>query len=331
MAGVSISTVSKALNNSAEIGRETKSRIIKIAQDLQYDMSPARPAEEKKAGSLISVICPEISSNYYAQLVNSVGANITGRGYQYMVAVSDFNTEKEEAYLEMAAGQGIAGIVLITESEKADIEPVIRNAKYLWNIPLVLIANQADTNEFDCIKIDDALGVATGVEHLARLGHTGVAYIGDRLTEGRLLAYREAMEKNGLSVDETLVRVSDLRFEECGYRSMKDMLSSGRAPTALFAAYDDIAIGAMRAMLEQGLGIPEDISVVGMDNVAACPYLMKGLTTVSNPIREMAEISISILNKKIRDKEYTVVQHVVLKPELIMRETTAAPAQGPLQ
>lgn len=326
VAGVSISTVSKALNNSAEIGRETKSRIIQIAQDLQYDMSPAKQSVEKKSGCLISVICPEINSNYYAQLVNSVGANITSRGFQYMVAVSDFSTEKEEAYLEMAAGQGIDGVVLISESENRDIEPIIRNARYRWSKPLVLIANQADTNEFDCIKIDDPLGVITGVEHLIRLGHTRIGYLGDRLTEGRLFAYRKALEQNKITPEDDLVRVSDLRFEECGYLGMKELLASRHLPTAVFAAYDDIAIGAMRAVQEHGLSVPGDISVVGMDNVSACPYLSKGLTTVSNPIREMAAISVSILTKKIRDSEYTVVQHVVLKPELIIRETTSAPA-----
>ena len=101
---------------------------------------------------------------------------------------------------------------------------------------------------------------------------------------------------------------------------MNDILDSGEMPTAVFAAYDDVAIGAIRAITEHGLTIPGDISIIGVDNITVSPYLAKGLTTASGPVKEMADVSVSILNKKIKDDEYTVVQHVLFKPELIIRE-----------
>ncbi|MEA4889641.1 MAG: LacI family DNA-binding transcriptional regulator [Clostridiaceae bacterium] len=320
IAGVSISTVSKALNNSSEIKKETKANIIRIARDLNYDLGVTQTEFSTKKSCSIGVICPEVNSNYYTQLISSIGDRIAKRSYSYTVAVTDFKPEKEEHYLEFFGNQGVDGIVLITENK--DIQNIVGGIKDIWNIPLVLITTENETNDYDCIRIDDYHGAITGIEYLMRLGHKKIGYIGDNLTEERLKAYREVLIKNDIPIIDEYISISTLRFEECGYQGMKTILQGSSRPTAVFAAYDDIAIGAMRAITEQGLSIPEDISVIGMDNVTVCPYLYKGLTTVSNPIKEMAAVSISILSRKIEDKEFTVIQNVVLKPSLIIRETT---------
>ncbi|MDW7658323.1 MAG: LacI family DNA-binding transcriptional regulator [Bacillota bacterium] len=321
IAGVSISTVSKALNNSTEIKKTTKSKIIRIARELNYDQGSRQIDMPVQKNHKIGVICPEINSNYYTQLISSIGSQITKKGYSYTIAVSDFDRDKEEQFLEIFGSQEVDGIVLITENN--DIQSVINGIKDIWNTPLVLIASEDDVNNYDCIHIDDYYGVATGVEYLIRLGHRKIAYIGDSLTEGRLKAYHEVMEKNEIPVIDALSRTSDLRFEACGYQGMKSILEGGDLPTAVFAAYDDIAIGAMRAIFEYGLSVPDDISIIGMDDVFVSPFLYKALTTVSNPIKEMAMVSISILSRKIEDQNFTVVQNVILKPNLVIRETTS--------
>ncbi|MDW7658962.1 MAG: LacI family DNA-binding transcriptional regulator [Bacillota bacterium] len=320
-AGVSISTVSKALNNSREINKETKTRIIRVARELNYNMSALHGETSVNKSQTIGVICPEINSNYYTQLISSIGRQITKKGYSYTIAVSDFDRKKEEELLEVFGGQNVGGIILITES--TDIHSVVSGVKDIWHTPLLLIASEDDVNDYDCIQIDDYYGVVTGVSYLIRLGHKRIAYIGDSLTEGRLRAYRDTLEKHNLTVDESLIRTAEQRFEKGGYQSMLSLLKGNLHPTAVFAAYDDMAIGAMRAITEMGHGVPEDISVIGMDDVFVSPYLSRALTTVSNPIKEMAMVSISILTRKIEDSKFTVVQNVVLKPSLIIRETTA--------
>lgn len=321
IAGVSISTVSKALNNSSEIRKETKANIVRIARDLNYDLGITQVDGSSKDGHSIGVICPEVDSNYYTQLISTIGIRISRLGYCYTVAVSDFQPEKEERYLEFFNDQGVDGIVLITENP--NIQDIINPIKDVWRIPLVLITTGNDMDSFDCIRIDDYFGVMTGVEHLIKLGHKKIGYIGDNLTQGRLKALYDTLEKHGLSATKDHISISNLRFEECGYQGMKAIFDCGSYPTAIFSAYDDIAIGAMRAIREHGLSIPDDISIIGMDNVAVCPYLYKGLTTVSNSIKEMAVITISILSRKMKDKEFSAVQNVVLKPSLVIRETVA--------
>jgi len=320
IAGVSISTVSKALNDSSEIKKETKANIIRIARELNYDLDSAQAEKSTKTNRFIGVICPEIDSNYYTQLISSLGARIAGHGYSYAVSVTDFEPDREERYLQIFGGQQVSGIVLITENDH--IQTVIDSIKSIWHIPLLLITTGVETNNYDCIHIDDRHGVITGVEYLIRLGHKKIAYLGDNLTEGRLKAYRDAMARNNITVSNPHISISNLRYEECGYQGMKAVLSCSDRPTAVFAAYDDIAIGAMRAISEQGLSIPDDISIIGMDNVTVCPYLYKSLTTVSNPIKEMADVAVGILARKIEDPGFTVIQNVALKPTLVIRETT---------
>ena len=322
-AGVSISTVSKALNNSNEIKKDTKARIVRIARELNYNLSSQQAGLPLRSDHTIGVICPEIDSNYYTQLISSIGSQITRKGFNYTIAVSDFKQEKEEQALELFGHQAVDGIVFITEN--SGVQSAVSSIQAIWHTPIVLIASEDDVNSYDCIHIDDNLGVATGVEHLVRLGHRSIAYIGDNLTENRLNAFRTAMTEQQAPVNEALIHTSATRFEACGYQGMRAILAGNNVPTAVFAAYDDIAIGAMRAIYESGLSIPNDISVIGIDDVAVCPYLHKALTTITNPIKEMAMVSISILSRKIQDKDFTVVQNVVLKPMLVMRETTAKP------
>ncbi|MDD3931067.1 MAG: LacI family DNA-binding transcriptional regulator [Eubacteriales bacterium] len=321
VAGVSISTVSKALNNSHEIKDETRMKIVRIARELNYHLPPPQKDGPGKNKQSIGVICPEVYSNYYTQLISSIGAQITKRGYSYTFAVSDFKTEKEMDYLRIFGGQQIDGIILI--SENSQIQDTLEGIQEIWNIPLVLITIENQINHFDCIWIDDYYGASTGVEYLVKLGHRQIGYIGDHLTENRFRAFRDVMQKNQLPLIDSIIKISDYRFEDCGYRSMKTILDAPVRPTAIFAAYDDIAIGALRAVTERNLSVPDDISIMGMDNVAVCPYLSKALTTVSNPIKEMAVVTVSILFRKIKDKHFTVIQNVALKPSLIKRETTA--------
>lgn len=321
VAGVSISTVSKALNNSREINKDTKANIIRIARELNYNMTSVHKESQEDNSLTIGVICPEINSNYYAQLISTIGKRLSRKNYRSFIAISDFDRKKEAEYLRYFGSQNFAGIIFITESR--DIQGLIDNARELWHKPLVLIASEDEVNDFDCIHIDDQYGVITGVEYLLSLNHKKIAYIGDRLTSGRLAAYRQTLAKHSLPVNEALIRIADKRFEIGGYQSMLSLLENKERPSAVFAAYDDMAIGAMRAITEAGLNIPKDISIVGMDDIFVSLYLCRSLTCISNPIREMAMVSISILLHKIEDPEFTVVQNVVLKPTLAIRETTA--------
>lgn len=324
-ANVHITTVSKALNDSTDISDETKKRIKSIADRLNYSYKSKHAAGSKaiSKANTIGVICPEIKSNYYAQILSTIESKSRDKGYGLIIGFTNFQYENELHYLKLFAKKNIDGIICITEG--TDIKKDLKALKEKSNIPTILVATEVKVQECDSIKVDDYLGVSMAMEHLIGLGHRDICYIGDLLSQGRLNTYLEVLEKHGIEIDEDLIKVNDERFEPCGYEGMKEILDNKKLPTAVFAAYDAIAIGAMRAIYERGLSIPEEISVISIDDIETAPYLYRGLTTVSGPISEMANIATKLLFKKVENKDYKVVQHINLQPELIIRESTAKP------
>lgn len=323
-ANVTISTVSRALNGNTEIKKETRERIFQIARELNY--LPNKSDNDSSANHLqtIGVICPEIKSNFYANIVNTMGDAIKKAGYSMIVGLTNFKYENELHYLNLFEDKKVDGIVFITSLDERVKDDLI-NFRTRSSIPVVQLASFINVEEYDCIKIDEQLAMSLALSHLIELGHKDIAFVGETLTRDRQNKFAELMLGFGLKADSDLIKVSEERFEEAGYAGMKAILSAanGKLPTAVIASYDDVAIGAMRAIFESGLRIPEDISVMGIDNIFYASFLYRALTTISIPVHEMTKIAIKILLDKIGDNSNKVIQHVVVKPELVVRETTA--------
>ena len=323
LAGVNVSTISRALKDSPEINAETKRKILKIASELNYFSRKFSENVVSKSYT-IGLIAPEIESNFYSQLVSTIEKRITAQGYSLITGFTNFEYEEEVRFLNIFAHRGVDGIVLIRSLDARTIED-LRTFKTSYDIPVILVETKHELEIYDCLKIDDYLGVSMAVEHLAELGHTHIGYIGDTLSAHRKAPFVDTLQKHGIKVNDNLVRIGEDRFEEGGYKRMNELLSQKKVPTAVFASYDSIAIGAMKAIFDKGLRIPEDISIISIDNIKVSGYLYKALSTVSVPVNNLGDISTRILFSKINDKTSEVVQHVVLKPQLMVRETTAAP------
>ncbi len=230
---------------------------------------------------------------------------------------TNFDSEIEKHYLKDLIGLQVKGIIFISES--LDINNILTQYKECLSIPLVLITPNAETKDFDCIKIDDEYGVKLSVEHLIQQGHKKIGYIGDELSNPRLEAFLKVKGENELKINKKWIQVSEERFERCGYELMSNLLKEGGLPTAILAAYDDIAIGAVKAVHDAGLKVPDDISIIGIDNIRVTEYYNPTLTSVAGPVEEMGRIALKLLFKKIKSPEYNVVQNVTLPPRLITR------------
>jgi len=322
--GVSVSTVSKAINNATDVSEDTRQRILQAAAGLGYRLEKA--SLSCGAPRTIGIICPEINSNYYAQILSVLEGDISRKGYYATVAFTNFLYENEKRALIDFIGQKVAGIILITEGHEIGSDLVALKGKIKF--PLIVIAYDMKSADHDNLLIDDSIGIEMAVDHLTGLGHTEIGFISDSLTLERLRHFRAAMESRNLSVNEGNVYIEreDKRFEACGYAGAAAIIGGGAGITALIGGYDDIAIGALRLLSERGLRVPEDISVVGVDDVSVTPYLPVSLTTVAVPLEEMAEIATKILIRKLRDPGYQVVQQVFLRPRLIVRESTGSRA-----
>lgn len=319
-AGVNVTTVSRALNGSMEIKEETKEKIISIARELNYFANKSAKMYSNINNCTIGIICPEVISNYYAHMVNTIEEKITDRGYTIFIGLSKFKQEKEVHFLNLYAKKGVRGIIYITTNKKTGAN--LREFKSKYDIPVIQVAVEDNLDDYDSIVIDDRRGISMAIEHLLELGHTDFCYVGDALST-RLEFFTDTLTEHGIKVDNDYIRVGKDRFEEGGYIRMKEILSLKKLPTAVIASYDNVAIGAMKAIYEHGLRIPEDISVIGVDDINVASYLYKGLTTVSSPVNEMGNIATRILLDKIEDPTNKVIQHIVLNTDLITRETTA--------
>jgi DNA-binding LacI/PurR family transcriptional regulator len=326
-AGVHVSTVSKALRNSGDLNEQTIKKIRDIASKLDYPIHAAKRPRKSGAARVVGVISPDIASNYYAQLVYSIQQNLAKMRLEVHVAFSNFNMAAELRSLETFLASGVAGIIYVTENcgvEENLRSPKVSSAASRRRTPLIVVAPHVEVDDFDYIRIDDTLAVTLAVQHLVSLGHRAIAYVGDRLSMDRLKVYKAILRKNGITPKSDLISIRSERFEKCGFQGMKELLSRHVNPTAAFAAYDDVAIGAIKAANSAGMKVPDDLSIVGIDDIQVCAYLSPQLTTVAGPIGELGRICAERISRKIDDREADMVQHITLKPKLVIRGSTKA-------
>jgi DNA-binding LacI/PurR family transcriptional regulator len=226
-------------------------------------------------------------------------------------------------YLKLFIQKNVDGIIFdLYNSDKflAEFEAV----KNFLSIPVVYIECSLNTPDYDVIEADNNYGVDLAIEHLVSLGHKRIGFISEYLSSKvRMPLYFDALKKYGIAVDKKIVKVGSERLEEGGYLRMNELLSESRPPTAVFASYDTMAQGALKAISEHGLKVPEDISIVGFDNIRESAYFSVPLTTVAPPVIDMGEIAVSTLLHKIEKKERSLVQYISLKPRIIVRNSTA--------
>lgn len=318
-AGVNISTVSRALQDSSLISQETKEHVLKVAKELGYQIKIRRPMliEEKAMG----IIIPEIMSDYYTRLANLARISFMERDYQPILQITDFDeTEMMNAFIRLKEYQVKCILCMADDSEKINREFTERVSKL--NIPTMFItANSVPNMDFDCLYIDEKRGTQMAIEHLIENGYKRIGFIGGSNTQKRFHNYVQSLEDNSLSTYKKFCKIGEERAERGGYLRMKELLEQDELPDAVYAGYDQMAIGALYAMHEHGLKAPDDIAVIAFDDIPAAKYVFGGLTTIANPYEDMISIATKLLLRRI---EYprTTIQRVALKPSLMVRKTT---------
>lgn len=327
LANVNVSTVSKALRNTSDLNENTVAMIRRYADQLGYPYTvKASPAKRRP---VIGIVCPEIISSYYTGVLDSFQTYMRKAGYHTLITVSGFSDMQELDCVSLLMNYDICGLVCFTE-KTANYPALQKMSEQNSNVTFLVVTMTDECYFCDCISIDDFQGTAMAVNHLAELGHQRIAYVGDILSGIRRDAFLTAMEANHLPVPAAYVVESELRFEECGYMGMKQLLALSERPTGIFASYDNVAIGAMRAIYEEGLQIPEDFSIIGVDNIKTAAYMYRGLTSVTEPTADLGEVASTLLLEKIEGQKSTL-QNIKLRPILNIRETTAPPAPHAFQ
>ena len=321
IANVNITTVSKALRDSSDLSEQTKRTIRKIADELNYSYTTDG---DPRSSSVIGVIIPDIISPYYNTALQSLQSYLLTHGYRILVMYSLFQESEEVAcYKELVRRKACA---IICFSSSMVTSHTFRKQVQKSNIPFLMIASDVDCDFCDNVYIDQWKSVITATNHLIDLGHTKIAYLGEPLSAIRRKAFITALEAKQIPLPPEYIVENDKRFEACGYEGMKSLLKLPDRPTGVFAAYDGIAIGAMRAIQEAGLNIPNDISIIGIDDSRIAKYLSIQLTSVTEPSQDLGELAADMILQQLA-KRRKFMQNIKLQPSLKVRESTAPPSK----
>lgn len=321
-AGVSQATVSRVINGTSAVSPDKKFKVEQAIQDLGYRPNSIAQALASSRTDSIGIVVPELGSPFFASLLQEIEDNLRRYGY-HVVVTAGSNTQKgQQESVDFLLGRRVDALILHTLELSDDF--LIDLDKR--GIPVVLVNRFVPEMATSCIGIDNELGGIEATKHLLKNGHTRIACITGPLDKsdarGRLLGYRKAIELAGLKYDEMLVAQSGFT-EKSGFKAMEKLLlrrEQGHCNfSAVFASNDHMAVGAMECMKEHGLDIPQDISVVGFDNVNFSRYLSPALTTIHFPIEqtgvEAVNLTLAKLKQSVRNVNFT------LSPTLVARNS----------
>lgn len=317
-AEVSIATVSRVFNGNTRVSDKTRERVLEVAKELGYQPHVSAQSLARRNSHLISAVIPVMTNDFYMGVMRGMQDALAATDYDLLVYAAR-RPEDVESQLARATQKGRAeGILLLSAPLSAAQIKHLKRRKQ----PVVLV--DAYHPAFDSISVDNVQGGYLATRHLIKLGHTRIAHITANPEPPpaiqRRQGYEKALKEAGLKVESSLVVGIDKRphafVEEAGYASMKILLKRKHRPTAVFAASDAQALGAMRALQEEGLQIPEDMALVGFDDIDVCSYV--GLTTLRQPVYDMGRLAIE---KFITRREHTErpVSQTVFAPQLIVR------------
>jgi LacI family transcriptional regulator len=314
-AGVHRSTVSRAFSRPDAVKAQTRERILRVAEELGYAMSPHAQALRSKTSVFVPLIVPNLINPFYAELATTMTQTAGDRGYQLVLCITDGDTERTAGYL--TAMQSLyAPFGIVAPSTRVDIDTL---TQFGFGSRVVVIDRLDQHATVPSVTVDNRRGIELAFDHLRSLGHRRVGYVsgisGPHTAKERLDAYRELAGGDPIVLDSG----SDT---EAGGRAAAKFLAMTDRPTAIVAANDMTAFGLISAVAAQGLNVPTDVSVVGFDGLALSTHFNPVLTTVCQPIAEMGNIAIDLGQKKAADGS---VDHVVLTPELLVRASTAGP------
>ncbi|MFC4767118.1 LacI family DNA-binding transcriptional regulator [Effusibacillus consociatus] len=317
-AGVSIATVSKVINNTGRISEETKKKVLDVMEELRYQPSVVASALTGKRTYTIGLLIPDLANPFFAEIARSVEDRGQELGFSVVMCSTDNDSKKEAKYISLLKQKSVDGIVLAAGFQNDTVLKELVQEKF----PLALIAREIPELAIDSVVLDDFLGGYQVTEHLLSLGHRRIAVLAEkaRSSKERIRGYRHALQNAGIEFDQSLILASEATVEK-GYRNTVQLLDSSDPPTAIFATNDLLAIGVIQAGRERGIGVPDDLSVVGFDNTILAAIVDPPLTTVAQPIHEMGRQVMDILIQRIED-EKKMKQRVVLLPELVIRKST---------
>jgi LacI family transcriptional regulator len=296
-AGVSVSTVSRVLNNKDDVSPETSAKIRAVINELSYASSLAAKSLRSRKTNVIGLIMPDVAHSYSFEVMKGVNQVIDKLGYDLVIYTSGGGlaswADRERYYVSLLNGSITDGMIVVV--------PTVSN--YPTHFPVVAIDPHKEGADFPAIISTNHVGAMDVMEYLISLGHRRIGFIGGRLelqsAIRRQEGYQDGLAQANIPLDLDLIQPGDFN-PETGFMGAQKLLSLPNPPTAIFAAADRAAFGVIEAARQAGVRVPEDLSVVGFDNIPESIYFDPPLTTVDQSIEEMGILAVKMLVKLIQ-------------------------------
>jgi LacI family transcriptional regulator len=321
VAGVSQSTVSRALRGDATVAEETSLRIRAAAARLGYVPNTAARALISGRVGTIAVVIADFANPFYSELVEALHDELTRSGFRMVLLNERTESRGDAGLVPLLRGQAADGMLCASATLGPRTTELLRSA----HVPVVLLNRSVETREFDTVVADNEGGAALAAAHLAQLGHVRVGVIGGpentSTARGRLVGFRHGLRQAGLEVDPHLVRSNEFSHQS-GYHGALELLTQDDPPTAIFCGNDLIAFGVLDAARRLGVRVPERLSVVGFDDIAMAGWEAFALTTVRQPLTHMAREAVRILVDTVETGGTARPRFQVFPTHLVQRATT---------
>ncbi|MCS7060514.1 MAG: LacI family DNA-binding transcriptional regulator [Anaerolineae bacterium] len=320
-AGVSVATVSRVLNDSSNVSPDSRRKVLQAIKALDYQPSRAAQLLRARRGRVLGLIISDIQNPFFTSVVRGIEDVAYEHGYSLVLCNTDENPEKEQLYINVMRAEAAAGVILAAVSEDS---PRVRGLLD-HHIPVVAIDRQLKDEMVDSVCVDNVEAAREAVSTLLDLGHRRIGLIGvpRTITTGRdrYAGYLRAFHERQLRVSRDWICFGDTR-ETGGYLCAGHLLQLKPPVTALFATNSLMTLGALRRIHEMKLRIPEDISIIGFDDMPWAELLRPALSNVAQPTYELGRTAAQLLLKRLEHPQEPP-QHVVLKTRLIMRDSVA--------
>jgi LacI family transcriptional regulator len=318
--GMSPSTVSRVVNGKKYVNTEKREQILKLIEETGYVPNKAARNMVLQRSFTVGIVIPDTFNMFQRQLFSIIERHLESFGYHTLFFYIKFGSASEKECLDRLKSEKLDGVILLQEIRDSTFYETLKR------LQLPLVTTNFSFPDIPSIHVDEEQAAMDAVNHLIGLGHHKINMIsgGSGFTFGkqRTDGYYKALEAAGIERDESRVLFARYFTAEFGMYGMRELLLRNRDFTAVFAATDDLAIGIMRVLKDEGLRVPEDISVVGFDDIEIADYMIPRLTTVRQPLGELGEQTALALHRAILGNN-GLKQELILPYKLIIRESTA--------
>lgn len=319
LAGVSLATVSRVMNKNTKVSDKTKQKVLEAMDKLGYRPNAIAKGLASKRSSSVGVLISELHGPFYGMMMSAIETELRRFDIHAIIAAGHSDAAKEEDAIDFLLSRRCDALILYVESVSDEylIELSQRTT------PIVVLGRNIKKIQKNCINLDNELGGYLACQYMLELGHKKIAYISGPLwkkdSQERFAGHKRALAEKNIQFSDKLLYEGDFQ-ESGGVNGMTHLLSARSSFTGVVCANDEMAAGAMTVARDQGLSIPEDLSVVGFDNVAYARYVYPKLSTVNYPVREMAQMAARWVLKNVYKNQNLELANV-FEPEMVVRDS----------